>query len=62
MATRHAFLAAACAALALVGCSEEQAERIDEELPVAAPAAEMTAPIDTTDSIPADTGNIVPVP
>ena len=64
MAARHAFTLAACAALALVGCSAEQEEQIDEELPVAAPAPEITAPADsapvvtdvTTDS------TVVPVP
>jgi uncharacterized protein YcfL len=61
--TKRSVTVAVLAALALlVGCSSEQEEQIEEELPVAAPAPEITAPIDTTDSIPPDTGMVVPVP
>ncbi len=64
MATRYAFTFAACAALALGACSAEQEEVIDEELPVVAPAPELTGPADPLDTLPdsIDTDSIGAVP
>ena len=63
MMRKRSTMAAALAALAtLAGCSREQEAELEENLPVAAPAPEVTAPLDTTNSIPADTSSIVPVP
>ena len=45
-------LAAAIAAVSLVaGCGPEEEERIEEEMPVAAPAPELTAPADPLDTL-----------
>jgi hypothetical protein len=50
---KRSMTAAAIAALALVvGCSREQEAEIEEEMPVAAPAPEITEP---QDSMPAVT-------
>jgi uncharacterized lipoprotein len=63
--TKRSVTVAALAALALlVGCSREQEAEIEEEMPVAAPAPELTAP---PESIPAVTDpttdtTVVPVP
>ena len=55
---------AALAALALVGCSKEQEEQIEEEMPVAAPAPELTAPAESVPAVqdPTTDTTVVPVP
>ena len=55
---------AALAALALAGCSKEQEQEIEEEMPVAAPAPELTAPPETVPAVqdPTTDTTVVPVP
>jgi hypothetical protein len=62
---KRSMTAAALAALALVvGCSPEQEAEIEEEMPVAAPAPEITEPQDTVPVVTDVTtdSTIVPVP
>ena len=61
-ARRYATLAAALAAVALIGaCGGDVEETIEEDLPVAAPAPELTAPIDTLgDTVEGDSLGAVP--
>ena len=61
-ARRYVILAGACAALTLIGaCGGDVEETVDEDLPVAAPAPELTAPVDTLgDSLEGDSLGAVP--
>jgi hypothetical protein len=62
---RYSIAAAALASLALLaGCSGEQEEEIEEEVPVVAPAPELTAPPESVPAVqdPASDTTVVPVP
>ena len=65
MMKRFAVTSVALAALVLTaGCSREQEEQIEEEMPVAAPAPELTAPPETVPAVsdPTTDTTVVPVP
>ena len=55
---------AALAALVLAGCSKEQEQEIEEDMPAAAPAPELTAPPESTPAVqdPTTDTTVVPVP
>jgi hypothetical protein len=65
MTKRYMATAAALAALSLAaGCSPEQEREIEEDMPAAAPAPELTAPPESMPAVqePTTDTTVVPVP